>query len=129
MAAEINLVLILTKIPSKDAYDLGDELFLRCDRNTSRPLLWAINGTLYPSSSLPPKHTYIGSGLVLSNIDVRVHGTVYECCTSEIERSNKVVVTIKRAGEGFSNRNAGQSVQFLSLFSLMTLFFFVFKYV
>ena len=117
-------------MPTKDTYNLGDEVFLRCDRNTSRPLLWAINGTLYPSSSLPPKHTFIGSGLVLSNIDERVHGTVYECCTSETERSNKVVVMIKsRAGEGFNNRNAGQSVQSLPLLSLMTLSFFVSKYV
>ena len=125
LAATIDQVLILTKIPSKDAYDLGDELFLRCDRSTMRPLLWAINGTLYPSSSLPPKHTYIGSGLVLSNIDVNVHGTVYECCTSETERSNKVVVKIERDREGYNTRNAGQPVQFLPLLSLMTLSFFV----
>ena len=110
--------LILTMLPQHP--NIGDTIFFQCDRNTSEPLLWAINGTLFPGSSVPPKHTYIGSGLVLSNVDRKFNSTVYECCTSEIKRSNKQIVLLESsAGEEAHSNSPGGSINF----AVMCIFF------
>ena len=56
------------------------DAFFACSyRGTSGVPSWRINNTVFVISALPPKHSYNGSGLVVSSVDLSLNMTSYTC--------------------------------------------------
>ena len=67
----------VTVVESTDA-------FFACSyTGTSDVPSWKIAGIIFVTSALPPKHSYNGSGLVVSNVDLSLNMSSYACFFSE----------------------------------------------
>ena len=58
----------------------GKDAFFPCSYlGTNRSPSWTINSHIFLISSLPPKHSYNGSGLIVSNVDLSLNMSSYSC--------------------------------------------------
>ena len=56
------------------------DAFFACSyRGTSGVPAWKIARETFVTNSLPPKHSYNGSGLVVSSVDLSMNMTSYAC--------------------------------------------------
>ena len=59
---------------------VGMNAFFPCSYNgTTAAPTWRINNSISHNNKLPPKHSYNGSGLVVSNVDCSLNMTSYSC--------------------------------------------------
>ena len=58
----------------------GADTFFACTYNgTTGVPVWRITNNVFVTSALPPRHSYNGSGLVVSNVDLLLNMNSYSC--------------------------------------------------
>ena len=58
----------------------GADAFFACTyHGTTGVPVWRITNNVFVTSALPPRHSYNGSGLVVSNVDLSLNMNSYSC--------------------------------------------------
>ena len=72
--------IVFIQQPKNVTVSEGTDAFFPCSyRGTSGVPAWRINNDDFVTSALPPRHSYNGSGLVVSNVDLSVNRNSYTC--------------------------------------------------
>lgn len=86
--------------PDTMKVNAGENSFVHCVMNGTPSMpLWKIKFpndrtfTLFTSLNLPPRHFFNGSGIVITNADTRMNGTMYQCLLHYIK--NDIVATVE----------------------------------
>ena len=73
----------------------GNEASFACSFNGSFSVPgWKINGRTYTWNTLPAKHEFTGSQLVVSDVDVSMNGSTYQCFIGAMYQSAVGTLTV-----------------------------------
>ena len=100
----------------------GSNAFFPCTYTGTNGIpLWRINGALRPINILPFRHKFNGTGMVISDVDDAMNGTLYQCCfiiaNKEINSTTGALIVKSAMTENNStSRGASSSTLLLFLF-------------